>query len=183
VTRNVREALLIIDFQNDFVPGGALPVPRGDEILARVNELIDSGRFDMIVATRDWHPADHGSFEQQGGPWPPHCVQGSEGAELYPGLAQEKIGVVVDAGYQPELEGYSGFEETDLESVLRENEIDRVTMVGLATDYCVRHTALDALQHGFEVVIDREGVRGIDVEPGDSERALRELAGAGARVS
>jgi nicotinamidase/pyrazinamidase len=179
----VREALLIIDFQNDFVPGGALPVPHGDEILARVNELIDSGRFDLIVATRDWHPADHGSFEQQGGPWPPHCVQGSEGAELYPALPKEKIDVVVDAGYRPELEGYSGFEETDLESVLRENEIDRVTVVGLATDYCVRHTALDALKQGFDVVIDRGGVRGIDVEPGDSERALRELEGAGAEVT
>ena len=183
VTRNVREALLIIDFQNDFVPGGALPVPHGDEILARVNELIDSGRFDLIVATRDWHPADHGSFEQQGGPWPPHCVQGSEGAELYPGLAKQKIDVVVDAGYRPELEGYSGFEETDLESVLHEKKVGRVTVVGLATDYCVRHTALDALKNGFEVVIDREGVRGIDVEPGDSERALREVEEAGATIS
>jgi nicotinamidase/pyrazinamidase len=179
----MREALLIIDFQNDFVPGGALPVPHGDEILARVNELIDSGRFDLIAATRDWHPADHGSFEGQGGPWPPHCVQGSEGAELYPELAREKIDVVVDAGYRPELEGYSGFEETNLESVLRKNEIDRVTVVGLATDYCVRHTALDALTHGFAVVIDREGVRGIDVEPGDSERALSELVGAGATLN
>ena len=183
VTRNVREALLIIDFQNDFVPGGALPVPRGDEILARVNELIDSGRFDLIAATRDWHPADHGSFEQQGGPWPPHCVQGTEGAELYPGLAKDKIDAVVDAGYRPELEGYSGFEETNLESVLREKKIDRVTVVGLATDYCVRHTALDALKNGFDVVIDREGVRGIDVKPGDSEGALRELEDAGATVS
>ena len=179
----MREALLIVDFQNDFVPGGALPVPRGDEILARVNELIDSGRFDLLVATRDWHPADHGSFEQQGGPWPPHCVQGTEGAELYPGLAKDKIDEVVDAGYRPELEGYSGFEETALDSVLRKHEIDRVTVVGLATDYCVRHTALDALKQGFEVEIDREGVRGIDVEPGDSERALRELADAGATVT
>jgi nicotinamidase/pyrazinamidase len=178
----MREALLVIDLQNDFVPGGALPVPRGDEIVARVRALIESGRFDLVVATRDWHPPDHRSFEEQGGPWPPHCVQGTPGAELHPALPRERIDAVVDAGYRPELEGYSGFEETELESVLREHAIDRVTVVGLATDYCVRHTALDALREGFEVVIDSQGVRGIDVEPRDSERALDELAAAGARV-
>jgi nicotinamidase/pyrazinamidase len=112
------EALLIIDLQNDFVPGGALPVPHGDQIVNHVNELIDSGRFDLIVATRDWHPPDHRSFKEQGGPWPPHCVQGSVGAELHPELHADKIDVVVDAGYRPELEGYSGFEETDLASML-----------------------------------------------------------------
>ena len=179
----MREALLIIDVQNDFVPGGALPVPHGDEILGRVQELIESGRFDLVVATRDWHPADHGSFEEQGGPWPPHCVQGTHGAELHAALPRDKIDVVVDAGYRPELEGYSGFEQTDLESVLREHEIERVTVVGLATDYCVRHTALDALRNGFDVVVDGEGVRGIDVQPNDSERALDELTSAGATVT
>src|SRR3954447_18499966 len=104
------EALLIIDFQNDFVPGGALPVPDGDQILERVNELIGSGRFELIVAPRDWHPPDHNSFKEQGGPWPPHCVQGSEGAELHPGIDRDEIDVVIDAGYEPALEGYSGFE-------------------------------------------------------------------------
>ncbi len=178
----MREALLIIDFQNDFIPGGALPVPHGDDILPRVLELIDSGRFDLIVATRDWHPPDHQSFEAQGGPWPPHCVQDSQGAQLHPALPRDKIDAVVDAGHRPELEGYSGFEETDLESVLREHHIERVTVVGLATDYCVRHTALDALRRGFEVVVDRDGVRGIDAEPGDSTRALAELTSAGAEV-
>jgi nicotinamidase/pyrazinamidase len=178
----VREALLIIDFQNDFVPGGALPVPDGDEILGRVRELIDSDRFDLVVATRDWHPPDHHSFQDQGGPWPPHCVQGTVGAELHPGLPRERIDVVVNAGYRPELEGYSGFEETELEAVLREHDVERLTVVGLATDYCVRHTALDALREGFDVVVDRDGTRGIDVEPGDSERALEELAAAGATV-
>jgi nicotinamidase/pyrazinamidase len=179
----VAEALLIIDFQNDFVPGGALAVPDGDAIAARVNELLESGRFDLVVATRDWHPADHNSFEAQGGPWPPHCVQGSEGAELYEGLDRSKVDVIVDAGFRPELEGYSGFEETNLADVLREHDIERVTVVGLATDYCVRHTALDALENGFEVTVDRAGVRGIDVRPGDSERALDELRAAGATVS
>jgi nicotinamidase/pyrazinamidase len=179
----VARALLIIDFQNDFVPGGALPVPHGDEIAQRVNELLDSGGFDLVVATRDWHPANHNSFAAQGGPWPPHCVQGTEGAELHPSLDRSKVDVVVDAGFRPELEGYSGFEETNLEQVLRENAIDEVTVVGLATDYCVRATALDALRAGFAVTVDRAGVRGIDVEAGDSERALEEVRAAGGSVS
>jgi len=176
-------ALLIIDFQNDFTAGGALAVPDGDAIAGRVNELIDSGDFDLVVATRDWHPTDHKSFAEQGGPWPPHCVQGTQGAELHPTLARERIDVVVDAGYEPQLEGYSGFEETGLAAVLREHDVDQVTVVGLATDYCVRASALDALRGGFRVTLDRAGVRGIDVQPGDSERALDELRGAGATVS
>jgi nicotinamidase/pyrazinamidase len=175
-------ALLVIDFQNDFTAGGALAVPDGDAIAGRVNELIDSGDFDLVVATRDWHPPDHSSFAAQGGPWPPHCVQGSAGAEFHSSLSRERIDVVVNAGYEPHLEGYSGFEETDLAAVLREHEIDELTVVGLATDYCVRATALDALREGFGVTLDRAAVRGIDVEPGDSERALDEVRGAGATV-
>jgi nicotinamidase/pyrazinamidase len=179
----VASALLIIDFQNDFTEGGALAVPDGDAIAGRVNELIDSGEFDLVVATRDWHPPDHGSFVEQGGPWPPHCVQNSHGAELHPSLDRAKVDVVVDAGYEPQLEGYSGFEETELADVLRKHGIDEVTVVGLATDYCVRHTAADALQEGFRVTVDRDGIRGIDVAPGDSERALDELRAAGATVA
>jgi nicotinamidase/pyrazinamidase len=176
-------ALLIIDFQNDFTEGGALAVPDGDAIAPRVGELLTSGGFDLVVATRDWHPADHDSFEEQGGPWPPHCVQGTSGAELHESLPRDAVDVVVDAGYEPHLEGYSGFEETNLAAVLREHEIDEVTVVGLATDYCVRHTAADALAQGFRVTIDRGGIRGIDVEPGDSERALQDLQAAGATVT
>jgi nicotinamidase/pyrazinamidase len=179
----VARALLIIDFQNDFTPGGALAVPDGDAIADRVNELIASGDFDLVVATRDWHPPDHASFEDQGGPWPPHCVQGTPGAELHPAVPRDRVDVIVDAGFRRDLEGYSGFEETDLARVLRERDIDEVTVVGLATDYCVRHTAADALREGFRVTIDRAGVRGIDVEPGDSERALEELTAAGATVT
>ena len=176
-------ALLIIDFQNDFTEGGALAVPDGDAIAGRVNELIESGDFDLVVATRDWHPPDHGSFEEQGGPWPPHCVQGSHGAELYPSLDPDKVDAVIDAGYEPALEGYSGFEETELAEVLRSHDVDELTVVGLATDYCVRHTALDALRQGFRVTVDRAGIRGIDVEEGDSERALDELRSAGAQIA
>ena len=173
------EALLVIDFQNDFVPGGALPVPDGDAIASRVRELIDSGRFDLVVATRDWHPPDHASFAAQGGPWPPHCVQGSPGAELHDSLDRSKVDHVVDVGSGQSDEGYSGFEKSDLADILKQNDIDKVTVVGLATDYCVRATALDALKEGFEVTVDEEGVRGIDVTPGDSERALAEIKAAG----
>jgi nicotinamidase/pyrazinamidase len=179
----VARALLIIDFQNDFTSGGALAVPDGDAVAPRLNELIDSGDFDLIVATRDWHPADHASFREQGGPWPPHCVQGTRGAELNDSLHADRVDAIVNAGYRPELEGYSGFEETNLEELLREHDVDEVTVVGLATDYCVKETAADALREGFRVSVDRAGIRGIDVQPGDSERALDELRAAGATVT
>jgi nicotinamidase/pyrazinamidase len=176
-------ALLIIDFQNDFTPGGALAVPDGDAIAGRVNEMIASGDFDLVVATRDWHPPDHNSFKEQGGPWPPHCVQGTPGAELHPSVPRDAVDVVIDKGFEPGLEGYSGFEKTNLASVLREHGIDEVTVVGLATDYCVKHTSADALAEGFSVTIDRGGIRGIDAQPGDSERALEDLQAAGATVT
>jgi nicotinamidase/pyrazinamidase len=178
-----KKALLIIDFQNDFVPGGALPVPDGDEIAQRVAELVESGDFDLIVATRDWHPPDHHSFRDQGGPWPPHCVVDTPGAELYPGFDHSKVDHMVNVGAQPDHEGYSGFEHSDLEEVLRTGEIEEVTVVGLATDYCVRASSLDAVRLGFDVTVDRAGVRGIDVEEGDSERALDEMRTAGATVT
>ena len=177
------EALIIVDFQNDFTPGGALPVAEGDQIADRLNELAADPRFDLVVATRDWHPPDHGSFEAQGGPWPVHCVQGSEGAELHPALDRARVDVVVDAGKEPQLEGYSGFEGTELGTLLRKRGIDKVTIVGLATDYCVKHTTLDARREGFEVHVDLAGIRGVEVNEGDSERAIEEMRAAGADVS
>ncbi|MEX2195538.1 MAG: nicotinamidase [Thermoleophilaceae bacterium] len=177
------EALIVVDFQNDFTPGGALAVPGGNEIAGRVNELIASGRFDLVVATRDWHPDHHGSFEAQGGPWPPHCVQDTAGAELHPALDSAGIDVVVDKGDDPDTEGYSGFQDTDLARVLHERDVDAVTVVGLATDYCVRHTSLDALREGFAVTVDRGGVRGIDAQPGDSQRALDEVRAGGGSIT
>jgi nicotinamidase/pyrazinamidase len=132
-----------------------------------------------VYATRDWHPPATSHFKEYGGVWPPHCVQGTPGAELYSSLDRSRIDYVVDVGSGQTDEGYSGFEKSDLAEILRRHDIDAVTVVGLATDYCVRATALDALREGFRVAVDREGVRGIDVEPGDSERALEEIRAAG----
>jgi nicotinamidase/pyrazinamidase len=175
--------LIIVDVQNDFTPGGALAVPHGDEVLQRINALAESGDYELVVATRDWHPPDHGSFTEQGGPWPVHCVQDTDGAELHPGLERSRIDVVVDKGQAPGTEGYSAFDGTQLGELLREREIDQVTVVGLATDYCVKNTALDALRDGFHVTVDSTAVRGVDVQPGDSERALDELREAGASIA
>ena len=175
-------ALIVVDFQNDFTPGGALGVDGGDTIAGRINELAASGDFDLVVATRDWHPPEHGSFVRQGGPWPDHCVQGTPGAELHDALDRSRIDVILDKGQDPATEGYSGFEATGLDELLRSRGIDGVTVVGLATDYCVKNTALDALRAGFGVRVERDAVRPVDVRPGDGEAALDELAAAGADV-
>jgi nicotinamidase-related amidase len=177
------EALVIVDYQNDFNPGGALAVTGGDEIAGRINELAGSGRYDLVLATRDWHPADHSSFAAQGGPWPVHCVAGTPGAQLHPALDAERVDAVLDKGRDRDTEGYSGFQGTDLDTVLREHGVDHVTIVGLATDYCVKNTALDALRHGFSVTVDSTAVRGVDVREGDSERALSEVRAAGASIA
>jgi nicotinamidase/pyrazinamidase len=179
----VSRALVIVDFQNDFCPGGALAVPDGDAIAGRLNELAGSGEFDLVVATRDWHPPDHGSFAQQGGPWPVHCVAGTPGAELHHALDPTPIDAVIDKGQARDTEGYSGFEGTELAQLLRARDVDHVTVVGLATDYCVKNTALDALREGFAVTVDSAATRGVEVEPGDAERALGEVRAAGASVA
>jgi nicotinamidase-related amidase len=175
-------ALIIVDFQNDFTPGGALPVPDGDQISERINRLAASGEFEHVVATRDWHPPDHGSFAARGGPWPQHCVAGSDGAQLHSSLDQTRVDLIVDKGRDRDTEGYSGFEGTGLERLLRKREIDEVTICGLATDYCVKNTAIDALRAGFRVRIDERGIRGVELRPGDCERAIGEMRDAGAVI-
>ena len=176
-------ALIIVDFQNDFTPGGALAVAGGDAIADRICELAGSGEYDLVVATRDWHPPDHGSFAAQGGPWPEHCVQGTPGAQLHPGLDRALVDVVVDKGQDPATEGYSGFQATNLAELLRERAVDHVTVVGLATDYCVKNTALDALRAGFGVTVDSNAVRAVEIEPGDGARALEEVRAAGGSIA
>ena len=182
MVRVMAEALVIVDFQNDFTPGGALAVPHGDEVAERLNALAASGDYDLVVATRDWHPPDHGSFAARGGIWPEHCVAGTPGAELHDALDTARVDVVVDKGRDPETEGYSGFDGTNLAELLRERGIDRVTVAGLATDYCVRATALDALREGFAGTLDPAASRGIAAEPGDVDRARDEVRAAGGEV-
>jgi len=179
-------ALIIVDVQVDFCPGGALGVPDGDAAVPRANALARSGAFALVVATRDWHPADHSSFATTAdppGPWPVHCVQGTPGAELHPALDRESIEIVIDKGTAVDTEGYSGFDATQLASLLHERGIDAVTVVGLATDYCVRATALDARAEGFAVWVDPKAARAVELEPGDGRRALEELRAAGVSVS
>ena len=178
------EALIIVDFQRDFTPpDGALAVPHGDEIAPRLNELARDPRYAAVIATRDWHPADHASFREQGGPWPPHCVQGSEGAELHPALDRDQVDAVIDKGQERNSDGYSAFESPELAQLLREQEVTAVTVVGLATDYCVLNTARDALREGLAVTVDTSAVRAVDVERGDGERALEQLRSLGAVVA
>jgi nicotinamidase/pyrazinamidase len=187
------DALLIVDFQNDFTPGGALPVSEGDRIAGPINSLLDS--FDLVVATRDWHCADHGSFEgvevdsekwRGADPpsiWPVHCVENTPGAELHPALERAKVDVIIDKGQDPNSQGYSAFQDTQLGDLLRERGVEQLYVAGLATDYCVKNSVLDAVRQGFDVTVVEDAVRGVDLTPGDSERALDEMEAAGAKVA
>lgn len=177
------DALIIVDVQVDFCPGGALPVPEGDKIIPVLNEYIR--RFNtagaLIVATRDWHPPNHKSFREYGGLWPPHCVQGTRGAEFHPELRLPEGALIISKATDPEEEAYSGFEGTDLNEMLRRAGVKRVFVGGLATEYCVKSTVLDALKYGFEVFLLEDAVKGIDVNPGDVERAIKEMLNKGVR--
>ncbi|WP_048152510.1 nicotinamidase [Palaeococcus ferrophilus] len=174
------EALIVVDMQRDFMPGGALPVPEGDRIIPRVEEYIEEfrKRGALIVATRDWHPENHISFRERGGPWPAHCVQGTPGAELVVKLPEEAI--IISKADEPDKEAYSGFEGTNLAEILKEKGVRRVYVCGVATEYCVRATALDAARHGFEVFLLKDAVKGI--KPEDEERALKEMDDRGVTV-
>jgi nicotinamidase/pyrazinamidase len=174
-------ALVIVDVQNDFLRGGALAVPDGDEVIAPIDALAAEPAFDIVLATRDWHPADHASFKTQGGPWPAHCVQGTPGAQLSAELDTARIDILIDKGTTIEADGYSAFESDELRSLVRTERIVAATIVGLATDVCILHTARDAIQEGLSVTVKRDAVRGIDVD--DARRALDELAALGARIS
>jgi nicotinamidase/pyrazinamidase len=178
------DALLIVDPQKDFCPGGSLAVPGGDEIVPVLNEWIEAAREAgcPIYVSRDWHPRRHASFRERGGPWPPHCVQDTPGAEFHPGLAIPSGAVVVSKGTDPDRDAYSAFDGTGLAARLREAGVRRLWVGGLATDYCVRASVLDALREGFEVSVVRDAVRAVDVRPGDGEQALREMQAAGAQV-
>lgn len=196
-------ALILVDLQNDFLPGGALGVPGGGEVIPLANRLMDD--FEIIVATQDWHPPDHGSFaanhpgrqvfesiDLHGLPqtlWPVHCVQGTQGAEFAPGLDAGRITRVFQKGTRPEVDSYSGLfdnghrHSTGLAEWLREQGVTQVTVCGIATDYCVKFTALDAVAEGFGVTLHLPACRGVDLQPGDVAAAVEAIRGKGVRIT
>ncbi|MDP8923905.1 MAG: nicotinamidase [Chloroflexota bacterium] len=182
-------ALLIVDVQNDFCPGGSLAVDGGDEVIPILNEVArsfaEAGR--PVIATRDWHPARTTHFKEFGGVWPVHCVMGTKGGEFHPALELPPEAVVVSKGMGEHEDSYSGFDAVhrdgrSLAQVLFETGSRRVYVGGLATDYCVKHSVLDGRKHGLEMIVLRDAVRGVDLQPGDSDRALAEMQVAGATV-
>ena len=195
-------ALILVDIQNDFVPGGALAVAEGDRIVPVVNRLQE--QFDLIVATQDWHPANHGSFASQhpakkpgdvidlnGLPqvlWPDHCVQHTHGAEFHPDLDMQRVAKIFQKGIDPEIDSYSGFFDnghrrgTGLAEYLKSANVDEVFVCGLATDYCVKYTALDARQLGFKTTLVADASRGVNLEPGDVDAAIDQMRAAGVAV-
>ncbi len=198
----MKKALLLVDLQNDFMPGGALPVQHGNEIIPLVNQLIQ-GSFDLIVATKDWHPSDHGSFADNHGKspgehvnlagldqilWPRHCVQGSHGSEFASGWNTTKIDQVIYKGIERDIDSYSTFfdnghfRSTGLENYLKEKGIKDIYIAGLATDYCVKYSVLDALQLGFNTYVIIDACRGVNLKPNDSQEAFESMHKAGANL-
>ncbi len=175
------DALLVIDMQYDFLPGGSLGVPEGDQVLAPVNEAM--ARFAAlglpVYASRDWHPENHISFAERGGPWPPHCVAETRGAAFSDELALPADTVIISKADSADADAYSAFNGTALADHLRQHGVTRVFVCGLATDYCVLNTALDARSEGFETVILPEAMRAVNVQPQDGERAIAQMREAG----
>jgi nicotinamidase/pyrazinamidase len=195
-------ALIVVDLQNDFMPGGALPVPNGDEVVSVANRVMP--RFDLVVASQDWHPPHHSSFASQHPGqkpgevvrlegidqvlWPDHCVQQTAGAAFHRDLNILGIDKVFQKGVDPTIDSYSTFfdnahrRSTGLADFLRARSVDEVFLLGLATDYCVKFSALDAVREHFRAIVIEDGCRGIDLQPGDVDRALQEMRDAGARI-
>jgi nicotinamidase/pyrazinamidase len=196
------KALILIDIQNDFIPGGALGVPDGDAVIAVANRLMD--HFDLVVATQDWHPAGHGSFASSHDGkapgqvielngldqilWPDHCVQGTTGAEFAAGLNIDGIGKVFQKGTDPGIDSYSGFfdnghrKSTGMGQWLKDKGVNELYLAGLATDYCVKFTALDARELGFSTAVIRQGIRAVELNPGDALSALNQMKDAGGEI-
>ena len=179
------DALIIVDVQIDFCPGGSLPVAGGDQV-ARVMSGV-AARFKVaggrVYATQDWHPMGHSSFLDQGGPWPPHCVQGTMGALFHAELKLPIGTTIIRKGVNPEVDAYSGFLDSLLEESLKHNRVKRVFVGGLATDYCVLNTVLDALRLKFDAYVLSDAVAPADVKPGDGEAALEQMQKAGAKIT
>lgn len=172
------KALLIVDVQNDFCPGGALPAPEGDKVVPVINRLMD--KFDLIVASKDWHPQETVHFQK----WPVHCVRDTRGAEFHPDLNAQKIHQVFYKGTGNKDDGYSAFEATNLNlaDFLRERGVDELYVTGIATDYCVRASAIDAAKAGFKTYVVEDAVAAVNVNPGDDQRAFEDMKKAGVTV-
>jgi nicotinamidase/pyrazinamidase len=184
-------ALLIVDAQYDFMPGGSLAVPGGDEIVRPILKIMNL--YDLVVFTQDWHPADHCSFKENGGIWPVHCVQGEQGSAIHEDLFGPEVRKLMDAGkiclvqkgVNKDVDSYSGFwdnerkHKTDLDTILKRHKIDEVHLTGIATDYCVKFTALEAVEAGYKVSLIQDACRGVNVAPGDVDRAVEEMKNKG----
>lgn len=176
------DALIVVDLQRDFLPGGSLAVSQGDEVVAVLNAYILAFKWRglTIVATRDWHPANHCSFLAQGGQWPPHCVADTDGARFASGLDLPDDAPIISKATSPDHDAYSGFAGAELDQLLRKSAIHRVFIGGLATDYCVLNTVRDALRLGYATVLLTDAIRAVDIKPGDGARAIAEMGRLGA---
>ncbi len=182
VSVGAKQALIVVDIQRDFCPGGALPVTGGDKIIPAVNELVrafvKAGL--PVFFTRDWHPRNHASFKAYGGPWPPHCIQNTQGASFHPSLAIPREAGVIDKGTLQAEDAYSGFQGTDMAHKLRDLHVKQIYVAGLATDYCVKNTVLDGAAKGFETYVVTDCVKGVNIKRTDSATALSAMLSRGA---
>jgi len=184
MSNDQKKALIVVDVQNDFCPGGSLAVAHGDEVVAPLNRLIKEflDRGEPVFKTRDWHLAKTKHFAAYGGVWPVHCVQNTRGAEFHPDLIDDPRINIISKGIDESADGYSGFDGTQLAQLLREQDVEEVWVGGLATDYCVKHTVLDALHEGFRVKALADAMRAVNVNPADGARAIAEMREAGAEI-
>ena len=179
-----KKALIVVDVQYDFCPGGSLAVAHGDEVVAPLNKLAKEflDRGEPVFKTRDWHPAKTKHFADYGGIWPVHCVQNTPGAEFHADLSDDPRITIISKGIDESADGYSGFDGTGLALILRAEEVEEVWVGGLATDYCVKQTVLDALRQGCEVKALADAMRAVNVSPNDGEKAIEEMRHAGAEI-
>jgi nicotinamidase/pyrazinamidase len=184
LTLQMGDALIVVDVQTDFLPGGALGVPAGDEVIPVLNRYLGEWRARglPVFATRDWHPPGHCSFRERGGPWPPHCVAESQGARFASALDLPPTTVVISKSTMVDQDAYSGFQGTDLDDRLRRAEVRRVFVGGLATDYCVVSTVRDALARGYRTIVLADAIRAVDVHPDDGRKAKEEMGRLGATL-